>query len=210
MCHQRADSSSGNWGDVVTESVTLSNGDDSIPCFKARPGSPGPHPGVVVIHDIWGANDFYQDLCRRLACAGYSAILPDLFSRQDALEEQDIQHARERRLGMSEPVALEDLEVSARHLAESDSAGRSIGSMGFCMGGTLVLLWAAQSDMVGGCLLLWVPRAPGNGECSHKRHGCRLGDQSAHNRFLGRWRQERGHRERGASARGVRERGDRA
>jgi carboxymethylenebutenolidase len=150
MCHQQASGPREGWGsDVVTESVTLSNGEDRIPCFKARPGRPGPHPGIVVIHDMWGANAFYQDLCRRLAAEGYAAILTDLFSRQGALERQDREHAQERRLRMNEPVALTDLEVSANHLAEEDSAGQKIGAIGFCMGGTLVLLWAARSRTLG-------------------------------------------------------------
>lgn len=147
MCHQPTDAQPGSWGnDVVTESVTLSNGGDEIPCFEAKPDSLGPHPGVVVIHDMWGATGFYEDLCRRLASEGYAAILPDLFGRQGALERQDREHAQKRRLGMNEPLALADLEVAASHLTEAHSPGRRIGAVGFCMGGTLVLLWAARSE----------------------------------------------------------------
>ena len=37
-------------------------------------------PGVVVIHDLLGLNDHFEDVTRRIAAAGYAALAPDLFA----------------------------------------------------------------------------------------------------------------------------------
>lgn len=47
--------------------------------FTARPAGTVPLPGIIVIQEIWGVDPHIQDLCARLATAGFAAIAPDLF-----------------------------------------------------------------------------------------------------------------------------------
>ena len=35
---------------------------------------PGPRPGVVVVHDVWGLSDHTRDLARRFAREGFAAL----------------------------------------------------------------------------------------------------------------------------------------
>ena len=42
------------------------------------PVGPGPWPGVVVIHEVFGVNDDIREQVGRLAAAGYLALAPDL------------------------------------------------------------------------------------------------------------------------------------
>lgn len=44
------------------------------------PQGPGPHPGVVVLHESFGLNDDIRRIARRFADAGYVALTPDLYS----------------------------------------------------------------------------------------------------------------------------------
>lgn len=48
--------------------------------YLALPAGPGPHPGVVVIHELYGLNDNIRDICGRLAGQGYAALGVDLFA----------------------------------------------------------------------------------------------------------------------------------
>src|ERR1700751_1460596 len=56
--------------------------DGSIPAYRAMPDKGGPFPTLLVVQAIFGVHEHIQDLCRRLAKAGYYAIAPDLYARQ--------------------------------------------------------------------------------------------------------------------------------
>lgn len=49
--------------------------------YFAKPArSSGPLPGILVIQEAFGVDDFIQDITERFATAGYVALAPDLFS----------------------------------------------------------------------------------------------------------------------------------
>ena len=96
---------------------------------------------IIVLHDIYGPNQFYRDTCERLAAEGFAVLLPDLFVRQGALSEHSMQAAFARSSRHSFPLALADIEALAGHIHQ---AGRSVGLLGFCMGGTLTMLAASR------------------------------------------------------------------
>lgn len=108
--------------------------DTAQPVFVARP-SGASRGQVIIVSDIWGANVFYHDLARRLARAGFTAYLPDLFVRQGELSEQTREAARARGGRVSYPIALDDIGRLVSHV---DGNGK-VGAVGFCMGGTLVM-----------------------------------------------------------------------
>ncbi|MCL5783107.1 MAG: dienelactone hydrolase family protein [Candidatus Thermoplasmatota archaeon] len=67
-----------------------------IKTFIARPDDDRPHPGVLVIMEIWGVTDFIRTVCRRLAEHGYVALAPHLYSRKeqfDLFTEENIMDA---------------------------------------------------------------------------------------------------------------------
>jgi carboxymethylenebutenolidase len=98
----------------------------------------------VIVHDIWGANDFYRDLARRLAGEGFAVLLPDLFFRQGPLPEQTREQAFTRRAKMDQQLAVDDLAAAVTWLSTHDACSGAVGLVGFCMGGTFVFLAAAR------------------------------------------------------------------
>ena len=56
--------------------------DATIPAYRAMPDQGGPFPTVLVVEEIFGVHDHIQDICRRLAKAGYCAIAPELYARE--------------------------------------------------------------------------------------------------------------------------------
>ena len=49
----------------------------SLRGFVAAPESGVPHPGVVVLHEMWGLNDDMRRICRRFADEGVGAMRAD-------------------------------------------------------------------------------------------------------------------------------------
>ena len=109
----------------------------------ALPDAPGPHPGVVVIHEAYGLNDNIRDITGRFAAEGYAALAVDLFNDRSRV----ICMARllgEAMIGR-EPFAVPHLRASADFLiAQPEVDGARLGVIGFCMGGGLALAWGCR------------------------------------------------------------------
>lgn len=133
---------------------------DVDPGFLAAPDE-GPHPGVVMIHDVWGLSDHTRDLAVRLAREGFAVLAVDLYRREPEVKIAD--PAAWMR-GLSDPQVLEDVAAARAFLAERPEArGRRVGVVGFCMGGMYALM--------AGCAVAGFSAAvPFYGLLSH-RHG---------------------------------------
>jgi carboxymethylenebutenolidase len=51
-----------------------------VPDHLAAPAGAGPHPGLVVIHEIFGVDAWVVGVCQRFAAQGFIALAPDLFT----------------------------------------------------------------------------------------------------------------------------------
>jgi len=98
----------------------------------------GVHPGVVMLHDVWGLSDHTRDLAGRLAAEGFAVLALDLYRREPGLEIQDPgAFIRE----LSDPQVEADVALAVRFLQRDPaSAARKVGVVGFCMGGMYTLL----------------------------------------------------------------------
>jgi carboxymethylenebutenolidase len=127
--------------------IPLVGRQEQMPGLMARPRT-GAGPGVLVVCDIFGRSPFYEDLAGRLALAGFTALLPDYFFREGPLAERTRELAMERRQRLDENQALVDLDQAIEWLKLQPFAGGQVGTIGFCMGGTLVLDLAARREDV--------------------------------------------------------------
>lgn len=102
----------------------------------------GAQPGVVVIHDVWGLADHTRDLARRLAGDGFAALAVDLYRRTP---QPKITDPGAWIRALSDPQVIADVQDVVDFLAAHDAvAGRRIGVVGFCMGGTYTIHAAAS------------------------------------------------------------------
>ena len=83
---------------MAAETVTITGHDgDEIEAYFARPTSPGPYPGVVVIHHMPGYDRSTKEIVRTFAVYGYAALCPNLFHRYAPGARADRRgHGRER------------------------------------------------------------------------------------------------------------------
>jgi carboxymethylenebutenolidase len=164
MCHPDADSSAVHppIGSIVETTFTVEVTGATLPVFQAS-SVEASNGNVIIIHDIHGANAFYHDLARRLATEGYTAFLPDLFVRQGPLPEPTTEHARARGQLLSFPQAIEDLG-HLLDVIDQRSPGKT-GAVGFCMGGTMVMLLASREPrIVAGAIYYGFPANPNRSE----------------------------------------------
>jgi carboxymethylenebutenolidase len=160
MCH--ADPIMGGAGEDVrpVEQVTLATGGEQMPAFVSRPAGNGPAPAILIISDVFGASPFYQEMAGRLANEGYLALLPDLFHRVGPLPEQTLEAAVQRMGRLTDDLLIQDLSACIDYLGDrADVEPKQPGLMGFCMGGTLVLIMGARraSDVAAGAIYYGFP-----------------------------------------------------
>lgn len=144
MCHDSCPNPVTGGAPVTEAMTTVSRDEAEIPVLLVSPDDEAPAPGVVLIHDINGANDFYRDIARRLAMAGYVVALPNLFHREGPPDGEGREAVLARAQRARQADQLGDLEAVATWLLGQDACDGTLGVVGFCMGGTLTFLLAAR------------------------------------------------------------------
>jgi carboxymethylenebutenolidase len=141
-------------------SIPLSTG-ERMPAMAAYPD--GESTGaVVVIPDVFGRSPFYEDLTSRLAAAGFNAVMVDFFFRQGPLPERALELAQARRRQLDENQTTKDCNDAVDWVKQQGAAGKRVGTIGFCMGGTQVLLLASDRNDVASVCYYGFPAKLGN------------------------------------------------
>jgi carboxymethylenebutenolidase len=121
--------------------ISASDGTNLRAYLSLPPARPGPAPGVVVIHEVFGLTTDARIQADRLAAAGYVALAPDLYTRGGMLR---CVKATFRSLTSGHGQAFADIEAARAWLAARDDTTRRTGVIGFCMGGGFALLTAQR------------------------------------------------------------------
>ena len=140
--------------EITTERVSIPVGGGTMPGYLACPSTPGPHPAVIVWMEIFGVNAHIRDVTERVAKEGYVALAPNFFHRTAPTIEVGYDEAG-MAAGIKEMGALRadqmiaDAQAAVAFLrARKDVRGDRIGAMGFCIGGHMTYLTAAETDIV--------------------------------------------------------------
>lgn len=119
----------------------------SIGAYVTRPKGDGQRPAVLVVH-LWnGIDDHIKDVARRLAKAGYVAVVPDLLSRQggtSSFASREAAIAAGRKL--DDEMIMKDLAGAVNFLKSQNFVrANKVGVTGFCWGGGKALMFTARS-----------------------------------------------------------------
>ncbi len=91
--------------------------------------------GLVVIHEIFGYSPYVEEVATELAKAGFSAASIDLFR---GVKADTLETGMKLRESVTKESLREGLSAGAE-LLRSQAGARTVGSMGFCMGGGFAL-----------------------------------------------------------------------
>jgi carboxymethylenebutenolidase len=136
---------------MVASTVTLRTGTGlAFAAYLARPDRPN-GAGVVVLQEIFGVNSNMRSVADALAAAGFTAIVPDLFWRQQPSVELDPATDRERATelmkGLDLGLAVQDALRAANYVRMLDGANGKVGCVGYCLGGKLAYLLSMEAGI---------------------------------------------------------------
>ncbi len=129
----------------------------------------GPRPGVIVVHEWWGLNDYAKRRARDLAALGYSALAVDMYG-----DGRNTQHPDDAKAFMN--AALADPAIPKARFqagldllkAQPQTDPARLAAIGYCFGGKVVLDMARQGLPLAavvsfhGALVTATPATPGS------------------------------------------------
>lgn len=127
---------------ATSKNVSYKSGDETVQAVIYTPEGKGPFPGIIVIHEWWGLNDWVKEQASKLSDQGYVALAIDLYRGKVATTPDE---AHEIMRGVPEDRALRDLHAAVEYLkVQSNVKKDKIASIGWCMGGGYSLDVALQ------------------------------------------------------------------
>jgi dienelactone hydrolase len=132
---------------AATKEVNLDYNVDGVvhKGFIAAPNTEGKKPGIIIVHEWWGHNDYVKNRARDLADKGYVAMSLDMYGEGKIADHPKDATAFSSAV-MKDPVLLEKKFRAA--LAElskhPDVDTNNIAAIGYCFGGAVVLEMAKR------------------------------------------------------------------
>ncbi|HEU4366505.1 MAG TPA: dienelactone hydrolase family protein [Candidatus Krumholzibacteria bacterium] len=130
--------------EVKMDPVDYTQGDTTLKGFVVYDEAvSGKRPGVIVVHEWWGLNDYPRERAKMLVQSGYVAFVADMFG--DGKTTEHPQEAGE----WAGALAANRETAKARFMAAYDVFRKNarvdpdkIAAIGYCMGGSVVLRMA--------------------------------------------------------------------
>jgi dienelactone hydrolase len=140
------------WAAVQGTEVTYKAGDTTLKGYIATdPAQKGPRPGVLVVHEWWGHNDYARKRARMLAELGYTALAVDMYG--DGKQASHPEDAKKFMMEVTKnaPLAKARFLAALKLLrAQPNVQTNKIAAIGYCFGGGVVLGMArAGVDIAG-------------------------------------------------------------
>ena len=138
--------------EVVTESVTYTHGDVVLEGYVAWDDSYSElRPGVLVVHEWTGVNDYTRSRCRQLAELGYVAFAVDMYGKgiwpqttEEAAQQAGIYRG-------DRPLMRERVRAGLAELRRNPVCDvERIAAIGYCFGGGTVLELARSGAEIAG------------------------------------------------------------
>ena len=111
--------------------------------YLASPAGKGRGACVVVIHENRGLSPYIEDVARRLAVEGYTALAPDALFPVGGYPH-DEEKAAAMFSSLDPQKRTEDLMAAVPYLEKLPECHGKVAAIGFCFGGSMVNLMATR------------------------------------------------------------------
>ncbi|WP_028634576.1 dienelactone hydrolase family protein [Pseudomonas parafulva] len=127
------------------------NGDRLVGYYAYDDAVTGKRPGIVVVHEWWGLNDYAKRRARDLAALGYNALAIDMYG-----DGKHTEHPQDAQAFMAE--AMKDPAAAAGRFdaglellkMQPNTNKHELGAVGYCFGGKVVLDAARRGEKLDG------------------------------------------------------------
>ena len=110
----------------------------------------GRGPGVVLLQEIFGINAYMRQMADLFAAEGFVAVVPDLFWRMEPGVDLDYSE-RDKAVSFMKRFdfvpAPGDIAATVKALRAHSAVSGDVGVLGYCLGGKLAVLAAAQGGV---------------------------------------------------------------
>ena len=139
-----------NEGIVTTDIPYTVNGDSFVGYLAYDSSQSGPRPGVIVVHEWLGINEYAKQRARDLAREGYVAFALDMYGEGREIPMSEAR-SMSRAVGSDFP-AIEDRFNAALEILKSNEMvlEDSLAAIGYCFGGGIVLNMARMGTDIDG------------------------------------------------------------
>ncbi len=128
---------------IQGEEITYQVGEVTLTGYLAYDADKkGARPGVLVVHEWWGHNDYVRDRAKQLAAMGYTAFALDMYGDgKFAAHPGDAQKFMMEVMGQADVAQLR-FEAAMELLNNHASTNDQMAAIGYCFGGAVVLQMA--------------------------------------------------------------------
>lgn len=107
----------------------------------------GKRPGVLVVHEWWGLNDYARKRARMLAQQGYTALALDMYGDGKMAHHPDDAQKFSSEVSQNEALAKTRFDAALALLKQQKTVDAdNIGAIGYCFGGSVVLNMARLGE----------------------------------------------------------------
>jgi dienelactone hydrolase len=107
----------------------------------------GKRPGVLVVHEWWGLNDYARKRARMLAQQGYTALALDMYGNGKMAHHPDDAQKFSSEVSQNEALAKARFEAALALLKRQKTVDAdNIGAIGYCFGGSVALNMARLGE----------------------------------------------------------------
>jgi dienelactone hydrolase len=107
----------------------------------------GKRPGVLVVHEWWGLDDYARKRAWILAQLGYTALALDMYGEGKQAHHPDEAGKFAGELAKNLPLAKTRFEAAMEYLRQQKNVdAKNIAALGYCFGGSVVLQMARLGE----------------------------------------------------------------
>lgn len=141
------------WGDMKTEAISYKQGNTQLVGYLAYNDSiKGPRPGVLVVHEWWGLNDYVKKRTQQLASLGYLVFAADIYGKGFVIKDPEQAQALAGKFMSGDRKLLRDRVFAGFEVLRDNPQAdkKKIAAIGYCFGGTTVLELARSGADIAG------------------------------------------------------------